>query len=184
METCHHLEIVVYFVFSSWDGKEGMQMDKPKIYLETTLFNFYFDTDRDVLHTDTVKLFAEIAEGKYEAFTSDAVVSELEKAPNPKKDRMLALIGEYGIAPLPINDAVKKLANLYVVEGIIPAKFRTDGIHIAAASVNGLDIIASMNFRHIVKIQTTIRVNAINVLKGYRPVVIASPMEIVTNEET
>ena len=34
-----------------------------KIYLETTLFNFYFDTDRDA-HPDTVKLFTEIAEGK------------------------------------------------------------------------------------------------------------------------
>ena len=44
-------------------------MRKQKIYLETTLFNFYFDTDREA-HADTVKLFKEIAAGKYEAFTS------------------------------------------------------------------------------------------------------------------
>ena len=159
-------------------------MDKPKVYLETTLFNYYFDADRDVLHTDTVKLFAEIAEGKYEAFTSSAVADELEKAPAPKKDRMLALIDEYHITPLLVNDAADKLADIYVAEGIIPAKYRTDGVHIAMAAVNGLDFIISMNFKHIVKVQTTLRANAINVLKGYRTVSIVSPMEIVANEDT
>jgi len=39
-------------------------MRMPKVYLETTLFNFYVDEDRDA-HADTVKLFKEIAEGKY-----------------------------------------------------------------------------------------------------------------------
>jgi len=158
-------------------------MEKPKIYLETTLFNYYFDTDRDA-HADTVRLFTEIAEGKYNAFTSDAVTDELENAPAPKKDRMLALLDEYPITTLPVKDEAVMLANLYVAEGIIPAKYRTDGIHIAVAAVNGLDVVVSLNFKHIVKIQTTLRANAINVLKGFRPVVMASPMEIVTHEDT
>ena len=38
-------------------------MRVPKIYLETTMFNYYLDTDRDA-HADTVKLFEEIAAGK------------------------------------------------------------------------------------------------------------------------
>ena len=158
-------------------------MNKPKIYLETTLFNFYFDKDRDA-HLDTVQLFKEIAEGKYEAYTSGEVIRELENAPVPKKDKMLALIGEYGIIPLPVNDDVNSLANIYVHEGIIPTKYRADGVHIAVAAVNGLDIIASMNFKHIVKIQTIIKVNAINVLKGFRQILIASPMEIIPYENT
>ena len=159
-------------------------MDKPKVYLETTLFNYYFDADRDILHTDTVNLFAEIADGKYEAFTSNAVADELEKAPAPKKDKMLALIDEYHITLLRVNDAVDKLADIYVAEEIIPAKYRTDGVHIAMAAVNGMDFIISMNFKHIVKVQTTLRANAINVLKGYRTVSIVSPMEIVANEDS
>ena len=47
--------------------------------METTLFNFYFNEDRDA-HTDTVRLFEDIAEGKYLAFTSFYVIDELEKA--------------------------------------------------------------------------------------------------------
>ena len=40
-------------------------MRTQKVYLETTLFNFYIDEGRDA-HADTVKLFEEIAGGKYE----------------------------------------------------------------------------------------------------------------------
>ena len=159
-------------------------MERPKIYLETTLFNYYFDTDRDDLHTDTVKLFAEIAEGKYDAFTSTEVTRELENAPIPKKDRMLALIGKYPIATLPVNDAANKLADIYVAEGIIPAKYRADGVHIAVAAVNGLDYVVSMNFKHIVKPKVKRLANAVNIVKGYHPVEIISPMEVTEHEDT
>ena len=158
-------------------------MEKPKIYLETTLFNYYFDSDRDA-HADTVKLFAEIAEGKYDAFTSDEVARELENAPSPKKDKMLALIGEYPITPLTVDDTANKLADDYVKDGVIPAKYRTDGVHIAVAAVNRLEFVVSLNFKHIVKIQTTRRANAVNVLKGFRQIAIVTPMEITENEDT
>ena len=36
-------------------------MRKPKIYIETTLFNHYFDIERDA-HADTVLLFMEVTE--------------------------------------------------------------------------------------------------------------------------
>ena len=65
-------------------------MRRPRIYLETTVFNHYFDTDREA-HVATVALFKEIKAGKYEAFTSVYVTDELEKASEPKKSKMLAL---------------------------------------------------------------------------------------------
>ena len=59
-------------------------MRKQKVYLETTLFNFYFDEDREA-HVDTVRLFEDIAEGKYEAFTSDYAINELENTQSEKR---------------------------------------------------------------------------------------------------
>ena len=167
-------------LYSSYNS---IKMEKPKIYLETTLFDYYFDSDRDVLHTDTVKLFAEIAEDKYDAFTSEAVTDELKIAPTPKKEKMLALLNEYTITLLPVDETADKLADIYLAEGIIPVKYRTDGVHISVAAVNGLEFVVSLNFKHIVKIQTTRRANAVNVLKGFRPIAIVSPMEIVENED-
>jgi len=36
--------------------KKGDRVRKPKIYLETTIFNHYFDTERDAHADDTVEL--------------------------------------------------------------------------------------------------------------------------------
>jgi len=66
-------------------------MRTQKVYLETTLFNFYVDESRDA-HADTVKLFEEIAKGKYEAYTSTYVTDELENAPEVKRDKMMSLM--------------------------------------------------------------------------------------------
>ena len=156
-------------------------MRKQKIYLETTIFNFYFDEDREA-HADTVKLFNEIAEGKYKAFISTHVTDELENASQEKFDKMIGLIAEYSISVLVPNDETVRVANLYTDEGIIPKKYFADGLHIAIATVNDLDMIISMNFQHIVKRKTKIGTGKINVLNGYRAVEIYSQMEVVEDE--
>jgi len=157
-------------------------MRKQKIYLETTLFNFYFDEDRGFAHDSTVSLFKEIAAGKYEAFTSRFVIDELNNAPEAKREKMLSLILEHGIPILETDDEAVRIANLYIEEKIIPLKYRTDVLHIAIATVNDLDMIISMNFQHIVKRKTKIGTGNINALNGYRAVEIYAPMEVVENE--
>lgn len=153
-------------------------MRKQKIYIETTLFNFYFDKDREA-HLDTVALFKEIAAGKYEAFTSDYVTAELQETQGKKRENMLFLIEQYDIAVLIVDDKAEQLADIYVEQGIIPIRYRTDGVHIAVAAINDLDMIVSMNFQHIVKRKTKIGTGNINALNGYRTVEIYSPMEVI-----
>jgi predicted nucleic acid-binding protein len=152
-----------------------------KIYLETTLFNYYFDKDRDA-HVDTIKLFSEIAAGKYEAFTSTYVTDELENAPEAKREKMLGLIAEYDITVLAPNDEAVRIADIYIEEGVIPQNYKMDCLHIAIATVNELDMIVSMNFRHIVKRKTILATGKINSLNGYRAIEIYSPMEVVEDE--
>ena len=157
-------------------------MRKLKVYLETTLYNFYVDEDRGDAHNDTVRLFKEIAAGKYEAYTSDYVTDELQLAPPEKRNKMIALYSEYNIKVLEPETEASRLADLYVSEGVIPQKYRTDGLHIAIATVHGLDLIISMNFEHIVKHKTEKMTGAINTLNGYRAIEIVSPMEVIENE--
>ncbi len=157
-------------------------MRKLKVYLETTLFNFYVDESKGFAHESTVALFKEIAMGKYEAFTSDFVINELERAKKEKSDKMLKLVAEYGVKVLEPDEDANRLADLYVAEGVIPQKYLTDGLHIAIATVYGLDMIVSLNFNHIVKRKTLKMTGAINILNGYSAIEIYSPMEIVDDE--
>ncbi|MDR1193866.1 MAG: hypothetical protein LBK98_06865 [Peptococcaceae bacterium] len=158
-------------------------MRKQKIYLETTLFNYYFDEDRDA-HADTVTLFEECLSGKFEPFTSDYVIKEIEDAPAIKREKMLGLIKQYDITILATTDETDNLAGRYVSEGALPRGSLADASHIAAATVNDLDMIISLNFRHIVKERTIKHTAAINMLLGYRAVEINTPMGVIDDEKT
>jgi predicted nucleic acid-binding protein len=158
-------------------------MRVPKIYLETTVFNWFFEVDRGEAHTSTVELFREIANGDFEPYTSSYVVGELQLTEDEtRRAKMLALIDEYNIKILEFNDEAEALADAYVDEGVVPAKYRTDGLHIATAAVNELDIIVSMNFQHIVKRKTKLTTPTINALRGYKSIEIYNPMEVINNE--
>jgi hypothetical protein len=152
-----------------------------KLYLETTVFNYYFDIDRSG-HADTVRLFDEIRNGKHEAYTSLYTVGELEDAQEPKRSRMIALIDEFNISVLPITEESNQLANLYVAENIIPAKYRLDGAHIGIACIHGLDYVLSYNFQHINKAKTKLLTGRINQSKGYGTIVICTAKEVLADE--
>lgn len=154
----------------------------PKIYLETTMFNYYFDKEREA-HPYTVRLFEEIQEGRYHPYTSQYVVGELKNAGEPKRGQMLGLLEQYDIVTLDYSQEARNLATLYVSEKIIPAKYLTDGIHIAVATVNDLDMILSLNFRHIVRKKTVEGTGLINLRAGYRPISIHAPQEVVDYEQ-
>ncbi|GHT57238.1 hypothetical protein AGMMS50233_10390 [Endomicrobiia bacterium] len=66
---------------------------------------------------------------------------------------MKALISEYNVKTLSASDETSRLANIYVQNGIIPNRFATDALHIASATVNDIDFIVSLNFKHIVKLR-------------------------------
>ena len=157
-------------------------MKRLKIYLETTVFNFIFADDSPDKKQDTIKLFDEIRQEKYIPYTSDYVLQELLKAEEHKRTQMVNLIEQYKIKYLEPDKNAEDLADKYVSEKIIPLKFRTDGIHIAMATINDLDIIVSYNFHHIVKLKTIMGTESINLREGYKRIGIYSPTEVIENE--
>ncbi|GHU27744.1 hypothetical protein FACS1894172_18630 [Spirochaetia bacterium] len=67
----------------------------PKVYLETTIFNFCFVDDAPDKKYDTLQFFKEINEGKYIPYTSDYALQELKRASDEKQNLMLPLIEKY-----------------------------------------------------------------------------------------
>ena len=58
-----------------------------------------------------------------------------------------------------------------------------DGPHIALAAVNGMDMMASLNFKHIVKEKTIKMTRRINERNGHRTVEMYSPEEVMKDEK-
>jgi predicted nucleic acid-binding protein len=154
-------------------------MKIPTIYLETTIFNFPFVDDAPQYKADTLQLFEEIRTGKFKAFTSKYVVEELEDASDYLREKRLQLIHDYEIEVIPANSESERLAQAYISAGIIPRKYATDALHIAAATVAGIHFIVSLNFKHIVKQKTILETEYINIREGYNRVFIHTPAEVI-----
>ena len=156
-------------------------MTKLKIYLETTMFNYYFDKTRNA-QPSTVAFFEAVGSGQFDGYTSIYTYNELDHAPEPHRSNMLNLIEKYHIMVLDSSDEIDQLAERYIANNIIPRKKNIDALHIAVASVNELDIILSFNFKHINKLKTKTLIPAINQIAGYREIFIAQPEEVIDYE--
>jgi predicted nucleic acid-binding protein len=153
-----------------------------RAYLETTVFNRYFEEGREHNH-ETKRLFYMITSGDIAAFTSIAVLQEIDKAPEPKREKMISLFTRYNITVLEVEQSAYDLADLYVEMGVIPARFRLDGVHIAMSAVNHLDCIVSLNFHHINKLKTKTATEIIHRMKGCGNPTICTPMEVTDHDE-
>ena len=151
----------------------------PKLFIETSIFNFYFDGKQGRKQRDTILFFEAIAKGKYEAFTSQLVMKELWDAPPEKYIKMQNIVEKYLKGSLDISGEVERMAGLYVSKGIIPLKHREDAFHLAATTVHNLDFIISFNQGHIVKTKTMIGAGLVNLHEGYRQIGISTPTELL-----
>ena len=135
-----------------------------KAYIETTIFNRFLEDNREY-NRETKRLFDKIFQNEVEAYSSTYVIEELDKASEPKRSEMLNLIPKYKITVLEIDPRAYDLSETYIEMGIIPIKFRIDGIHIAMAAIYDMDCIISLNFHHINKLKTKMAVEIIHRMK-------------------
>lgn len=154
-------------------------MKKLKLYLDTSIFNFAKAEDVPFEKDVTLKLLDEIKTEKYEAYISEIVVLEISRAPAEVAMKLREVINSVNLIELPVDVNSQLLAKKYIEQGIIPAKYEDDALHIAIASVNNLDVIVSWNYKHIVKLKTKREVTGINALLGYKEIEIYSPLEVI-----
>ena len=159
-------------------------MEKPKIYLETTLFSFYHETreygEYPKYKAQVREIFERIKAEEFEPYTSIFVMDEIAKEKNTEKlEKIQELIAEHDITFLEVTDEVDRMAGFYVQEGAISPTWETDAAHIAMATVYGLDFIVSLNFTHIVRTWTIERVRRVNKREGYQGIGIYKPEEVL-----
>lgn len=155
-----------------------MGIEKLRLYLETTVFNYYFDEDRTG-HQELVKLFEAIQRGEYEGYLSRYVTDELMKAPEPKRSNMLGLIERYGIIVLGYTPEALRVARAYINANVVPQSHLLDSLHIATATVYRLNYVISYNFQHFNRNKTRIQTANINMRNGYGSIAICTAREVL-----
>jgi rRNA-processing protein FCF1 len=147
-----------------------------KIYIENSVIGGYFD---DEFKTHTQMLFEEFKKGTYIPIISSHVIAELENgAPENVKENLKTLnYEEYSV-----NEEMLHLAEKYMEQRIVSTNYYSDALHIAVATVIGVDVLVSWNFKPIVNLKKIQLFNSVNLREGYNALEIRTPQEVIGNE--
>lgn len=150
-----------------------------KFYLDTSVWNLALETERaDCLTTwDFLKMLRS-KRSSYSILISDLVEDEMNRADVKRKDELARLIDSFNPDIVsPNKEETLSLANVYIKEKLIPAKYRDDAVHIAIASLTRCDFLVSWNYKHIVKAKVIKGVHMINLREGYALIELVSPRQ-------
>jgi hypothetical protein len=107
---------------------------------------------------------------------------ELQKAP----ERVRILLNNYDndcFEYVEITTEALELADKYVEEKVVGKTSLDDCRHIAIATINKIDVLASWNFRHIVNLDKIKGYNGVNLKNGYTTIEIRNPRELLKYDE-
>lgn len=146
-----------------------------KVYADTSVIGGYFDRE---FQEWSIALWNEFISGTKQIMLSDLTAQELEFAREEIRN-LLTGIPEKNRVDITVDDEAIKLAETYIAEGALTNKSYNDALHIALATLNNADVLASWNFKHIVNLDRIRLYNSVNIRFGYRLIEIRTPREIV-----
>ncbi len=150
-------------------------MHTPTLYLDTSVIGGYFDDEwRDA----TQELFRLAEHGCYHLVASIVTAYEVLGAPPNVQSRFASTFPDQAQL-LTLTDDAEALAQRYVLAGVVSPKYVDDARHIAIATIYGLGLIVSWNFKHLANIKREAGFNAVNLLQGYPQVRILTPLQLL-----
>ncbi len=150
-------------------------MKKDRIYIDTSIVGGYFDSE---FETDTKLLFERLKNKEIIFVVSDLMDLELEKAPERVRNLLYNFPNEC-FERIALNQESKELGEMYVKENVVGRTSIEDCYHIAMATINNVDVLASWNFKHIVNFTRIKGYNAVNLKYGYNLLEIRNPKDLI-----
>lgn len=123
---------------------------KRKIYLETSVISYLTSRPSKTIlgaaHQQLTLAWWE-TRNQYELLVSESVLRECGAGDPDAANKRLAVLTD--IPLLLISEQALNIAESLVGQGIVPSKAAEDALHIAVATVYGVDYLLTWNCRHI-----------------------------------
>jgi len=153
---------------------------KAKVYVETTVVSYLTARKtRDpiaVAHQAVTRRWWRRRK-RFDLYCSQIVVREAGAGDAGAAQRRLAALK--GVPSLEINDLVKELAGALATAASLPKKATEDALHIALATVHGMEYLLTWNCKHIANAEIRNIVAAVAYEHGYGVPVICTPEELM-----
>jgi PIN domain len=160
-----------------------MNVMRPKAYVETTVISYLTALpSRDLLlaaHQQVTRDWWSTRDA-FELFVSQFVLDEASAGDTAAAELRLAVLRD--LVLLDLTREATQLAAELIRGGGVPGKAQIDALHIAVASVHGMDYLVSWNCTHIANATMRGRIEAICRGVGFAPPVICTPLELVKEQ--
>ena len=148
---------------------------KQRIYIDTSVVGGFFDEE---FKNDTIQLFERLEKGEIIFVVSDLLDLELINAPQKVRD-LLHNFSTEKFNRIELTEEAIKLADTYIAEKVVGKTSLEDCRHIAMATIDKVDVLASWNFKHIVNLDKIKGYNSVNLKLGYQMIEIRSPKDLI-----
>ena len=154
---------------------------KPKVYIETTVVSYLVARpSNDVTLTERQRATRELWENypdTFEFIVSDIVITEIRQGNKIAAQRRIDALA--GLTVLDMSPEAIVLALELIEAGAVPQHSLPDAQHIAVAVVNGIEYLASWNYKHIVNETKRQHIDQICQVSGYQPIILCTPAELI-----
>jgi hypothetical protein len=144
-----------------------------RIYIENSVIGGYFEEEYGVFIKALFDLFRN---GTFISVISEHVFKELN---NGAPVRVIENLKTLNYECRKVTPGMVRLADEYISRKIVSINFYDDALHVAIATILGVDALVSTNFRHIVHKDKIPVFNAVNIEKGLNKIRLLSPEDIV-----
>jgi len=154
---------------------------KPKVYVETSVISYLTSRpSRDLIVVANQQIthdWWQIRRPKFNLYISQPVVQEASAGDENAVRRRLQVIDD--IPLLELDESALALAETLVKDGPMPQEAVADALHVAVATVNGMDYLLTGNFKHIANATIRYKIERVCRSQGYEPPVICTPQELL-----
>lgn len=152
-----------------------------KVYLETSFVGYLASRlSRDLIvaaHQQITEQWWETRRFSFELYTSKLVIDEAGAGDEEAAQQRLSLLQELPL--LEFTEEVFELSAQLLISGPFPEVAADDAVHVAVATVHGMDFLLTWNCRHIANAEIVRRATAICSAKGYDMPRICTPEELM-----
>jgi predicted nucleic acid-binding protein len=151
----------------------------PRIYLETSFISYLVARpSRDLIMAARQQITLEWWDKErvnHELYASEIVLREARQGDPNEIAKRMAVLTDLQILDVP--ESAENLAALLVKRHALPIKAAADALHIAVATVHGMDYLLTWNCKHIANLTMRAAIERTCRAAGYEPPAIGTPEE-------
>ena len=151
------------------------------VYIETSLVGYLTARPSNNLilmaNLEITRRWWETRRSQFMLYISQVVLDEAAEGDSEMAIKRLEILRNLSI--LELNEAVQDLGAQFLTRSNLPPKAADDAIHIAAATVHGLDYLLTWNCKHIANAQIQRKLAEICLDFGYKLPTICTPYELM-----